>query len=808
MTRDRPSTGRAGRSGEEVGALTLARVFCGIAAAEVAPWLTVAVVDDAGRLLDLRHLSDDPAGYAQLGGLLADRSSGVTPVALDRGNHLIGQLLAAARQPLAVADQVAAEDFSERFSDDTSYDEMRAPVDQRRAVGLARALQAGALHAMIQNAAIDLDELKPVLGAHAAVAAGRQAAATALREVLRELYPAALRAFPDPAEFIPLKVLDALPEPSLLSASPSSRQRDAAIVADLAATGVTDAQTAMNAISALRVSVEESPRWGVNRALAPVVGETVRQAVAAVRAADAASAALVAALVERLGQLRAPWSGGRGAPARPYLVSSAPVSPAPRRIPGPAAEVPPSRLAARVSAASAAASGVPAAAASIPAPRSPDNGWSEWSSGGYAPAAAAASYPEYGAERYPGGMSDYPTNPGTAEPYGYPSSGEYSAPLPSRAAASHDASSYDPLSYDASSYDASSYNPLSYDSPSHEPSSYEPQAYESSRQARDAPPASYEPPAYEPAAYEPPTQHPYPSPSDDLVTTLSFTRDPLTAPLHPTSGNGAPYAPPPTPHGSANGGWNDPRFSAEPPLPRRGDPMAPSGETLSRPAEPVPRAVEPLHRPVEPLHRAVEPLHRAAEPLPRAAEPLPRAAEPLPRAAEPLPRAAEPLPRAAEPVAAGARPDPLTDPLPGSPNGAAANGRARVPAPDDDLLIFSQTQSAWFTYFDEETLHEPANWSGLADDGWRAAEHVSNPTVGAATTAGLPRRVPQANLVPGSAQSARRELRIVRDAQSIAAHTDGYFRGWRRGQEIGGYAVGQRDRAAWEFNRDQRARLS
>jgi hypothetical protein len=35
---------------------------------------------------------------------------------------------------------------------------------------------------------------------------------------------------------------------------------------------------------------------------------------------------------------------------------------------------------------------------------------------------------------------------------------------------------------------------------------------------------------------------------------------------------------------------------------------------------------------------------------------------------------------------------------------------------------------------------------------------------------------------------------------------DCYFRGWRRGQEIGGFAVGQRDRAAWEFNREQRAK--
>jgi hypothetical protein len=152
------------------------------------------------------------------------------------------------------------------------------------------------------------------------------------------------------------------------------------------------------------------------------------------------------------------------------------------------------------------------------------------------------------------------------------------------------------------------------------------------------------------------------------------------------------------------------------------------------------------------------------------------------------------------------RPDPLTDPLPGAGR-TGAGGAPEVATVDNDLLIFSQAQSAWFTEIPEGFTDMP-EWGSVADDGWRAAEHASHPTVEAETTAGLPRRVPQANLVPGSAGSGRRQARIVRDPESIATHTDGYFRGWRRGQEIGGFAVGQRDRAAWEFNRDQRARLS
>jgi hypothetical protein len=78
--------------------------------------------------------------------------------------------------------------------------------------------------------------------------------------------------------------------------------------------------------------------------------------------------------------------------------------------------------------------------------------------------------------------------------------------------------------------------------------------------------------------------------------------------------------------------------------------------------------------------------------------------------------------------------------------------------------------------------------------------------VAAETSAGLPKRVPQANLVPGSPLREERPLRIVRDAASIAAHTTGYFRGWRRGQEIGGYAIGGRPgreaAGGWDFSRD------
>src|SRR4029450_2706572 len=97
------------------------------------------------------------------------------------------------------------------------------------------------LPAVAQATPRDLLGLKPVLTAHAAVTTGRQGAAATLREVLRELYPAALRAFPDPAEPTPLAILAALPEPGPLGAGTGAgagRGRDAQAIAELTEAGV------------------------------------------------------------------------------------------------------------------------------------------------------------------------------------------------------------------------------------------------------------------------------------------------------------------------------------------------------------------------------------------------------------------------------------------------------------------------------------------------------------------------------------------------------------------------------------------
>jgi len=100
----------------------------------------------------------------------------------------------------------------------------------------------------------------------------------------------------------------------------------------------------------------------------------------------------------------------------------------------------------------------------------------------------------------------------------------------------------------------------------------------------------------------------------------------------------------------------------------------------------------------------------------------------------------------------------------GSPLGPPdGDNGVRVPNPpenghDQRLPIFDTLESDWFRRSgtshaanqDQASVPDQASWHSPADAGWRAAETVAAPTTGAATSAGLPRRVPRANLVPGS----------------------------------------------------------
>jgi hypothetical protein len=73
-------------------------------------------------------------------------------------------------------------------------------------------------------------------------------------------------------------------------------------------------------------------------------------------------------------------------------------------------------------------------------------------------------------------------------------------------------------------------------------------------------------------------------------------------------------------------------------------------------------------------------------------------------------------------------------------------------------------------------------WSSPADEGWRAAEVIQAPSSAGVTSSGLPKRVPRANLVPGTAQ-AQAAGQPPAPARSAAATRDrlaSYQRGVRR----------------------------
>jgi signal transduction histidine kinase len=101
--------------------------------------------------------------------------------------------------------------------------------------------------------------------------------------------------------------------------------------------------------------------------------------------------------------------------------------------------------------------------------------------------------------------------------------------------------------------------------------------------------------------------------------------------------------------------------------------------------------------------------------------------------------------------------------------GSAAQGESAAPAdvvitPHVDglahherLPIYDAVESDWFRGSGQsiETRGQSSGgWSSPADDGWRAAEAVHAPTSDGTTSAGLPKRVPRANLIPGSAAAS------------------------------------------------------
>ncbi|WP_308120797.1 transposase [Paractinoplanes bogorensis] len=747
--------------------MALVRVYCGLASADdsvrgaSAAHLTIAVVDDAGRLLGVHEISDDPGGYAELGALLVERTSGFTDaaVAADSDDHLVTSLLTAAGRPLVVADDDTTDDFAERFADDDSVDEMQAPPAARRAVGLARALQAGALAAGSLPVPRDLVSYKPVLAAHVALLTGRHAAAIALREVLRELYPAALRAYPDPAHPLALAVLDALPEPGRLTALGEPQRVAEQVAVELTRAGAGTEDEIIAAVTALQVAISESPRrGGVNKSLAPAAGETVRQAVASVRACDAACSSLIGTIAARSAPANrrtrrtteqpaalqsVPDEGsrfGRRLRPEPASTGTGPVIPRPLTTPPVAPDpVMPPPLA--------------------PRPVTPPPA---------APAAAAASlFPNRG---------PVPGNRPISQP-----------PLPPGMTPITPGSR--PVSRPPTGSPTGTVFPAASVSPGTMPSSGVPTS---------GVPTSGGPGGTSPAD----TGQPFRATlTNAAINNARAERQRTVIPPRPTTRPGAPtgeatdYSLPMPAQRPGGQEAPEPGSRANWPLMNTGgnDDLATPAASASAP--PADGRVRPPWQdmPKEPpALRLVE--SQLANGLNAPVADRPSISDP-------------PSLRLVEGRNGVRRP--MSSPSTTSSKLTALDRSINPPVPadsnDTDLLIFAAARSAWFTGHNEQS--DKMDWTNPNDSGWRAAEKASIPEVAAETAAGLPKRVPQANLVPGSPLRDERPLRIVRDAASIAAHTTGYFRGWRRGQEIGGFAMGGRPgreaAGGWDFTRDR-----
>ncbi|MBV9382771.1 MAG: hypothetical protein JO242_19175, partial [Streptosporangiaceae bacterium] len=114
------------------------------------------------------------------------------------------------------------------------------------------------------------------------------------------------------------------------------------------------------------------------------------------------------------------------------------------------------------------------------------------------------------------------------------------------------------------------------------------------------------------------------------------------------------------------------------------------------------------------------------------------------------------------------------------------------PAQDQRLPIFDSLESDWFRRSGKTvsaasaTATAPAatqSWSSPADEGWRAARVVASPAAGETTSAGLPKRVPRANLVPGSvgggAEDAEAAAVPSRSADAVRSRMASFQRGVR-----------------------------
>ncbi len=110
------------------------------------------------------------------------------------------------------------------------------------------------------------------------------------------------------------------------------------------------------------------------------------------------------------------------------------------------------------------------------------------------------------------------------------------------------------------------------------------------------------------------------------------------------------------------------------------------------------------------------------------------------------------------------------------------------------LPIFESVESDWFrrgrhgagrTGQAASTAASTSSWTSPADEGWRAAEAAHVPTSGGITLSGLPKRVPKANLVPGTVGSTTSHPPAAPASGRSAAHARERLASFQRGVREG-----------------------
>ncbi|MFB9675700.1 sensor histidine kinase [Streptosporangium vulgare] len=141
---------------------------------------------------------------------------------------------------------------------------------------------------------------------------------------------------------------------------------------------------------------------------------------------------------------------------------------------------------------------------------------------------------------------------------------------------------------------------------------------------------------------------------------------------------------------------------------------------------------------------------------------------------------------AGDPPVTGERP--ATGGLPGGAASAGPQGEshdaawAEEPTPPTGMPARETARETPPTREQVRAVAEPDSWNTPADAGWRAAQAASEPALGGVTAAGLPKRTPKANLVPGTAAAVPSSPVPPMSPDRVRSRLSSFQQGVRRGR--------------------------